>query len=439
MPIRQIPNTNQNYYLINFDSKGQERAADDGRVLSQLVLDELKNQPVTDIFVMSHGWLGDIDDAQTQYDKWMANLWSCADDIEAVKKKRPNFRPLLIGLHWPSKPFGNEDTGGAFALDLATEGDDVVGSAVESQLALLDASDEIRPQLETIYNAYLELDEPDSLPDEVRQAYLEINSKLGLDNEDRESFDPEDIFQNSLAADEENEDEFANFAGGFSWGDLLAPLRVLSFWRMKDRARSFGESGANGLLRKMQQAVAGRDIRFHLMGHSFGCIVVTAMTAGSSDATMATNPVHSIYLVQGATSLWGYCPKIPHANDKAGAFNRIIKNNRVKGAIVTTISEHDSAVGFFYPLAAGLKRQVDFAVELPKYGAIGAFGIQGLDDIAEGLTMGKKDHQYNFKAGRVYNLESSDVIKEKALVVGAHSDIAHPEVAHVWWQAVAID
>src|SRR5262249_10241171 len=69
----------------------------------------------------------------------------------------------------------------------------------------------------------------------------------------------------------------------------------------------------------------------------------------------------------------------------------------------------------------------------------GAFGIQGLDDIAEGLTMGKKDHQYDFKAGRIYNLESSGVIKEKALVIGAHSDIAHPEVAHAWWQAAMVD
>jgi hypothetical protein len=175
------------------------------------------------------------------------------------------------------------------------------------------------------------------------------------------------------------------------------------------------------------------------MGHSFGCIVVTAMTAGSSEATMAANPVHSLMLVQGAMSLWAYCAKIPHEPEKGGAFNRLVKHNRVKGAVITTLSEHDSAVGSLYPLAAGLKRQVDFAVALPKYGAIGAFGIQGLDDIAEGLTMGKKDHQYDFKAGRIYNLESSGVIRDKALVVGAHSDIAHPEVAHAWWQAVMID
>ncbi len=268
MPIRKIPNTDHDYYLINFDSDGRERAADDGQKLSDVVLGVLNSQPITDVFVMSHGWLGDIDDAQAQYDRWMANLWSCADDIEAVKRKRSNFTPLSIGFHWPSKPFGNEDTGGAFALDLNAEGDEIMNNAITDQLALLDASDEIRPQLETIFRAYLEIDEPETLPDEVRKAYLEINEKLGLDNEDREAFDPEATFQNAIEADRE-EIESASFAGSFSWGDLLAPLRVLSFWRMKDRARSFGESGGNDLLRKMQGTMAGRDARFHLHGPQF--------------------------------------------------------------------------------------------------------------------------------------------------------------------------
>jgi len=53
--------------------------------------------------------------------------------------------------------------------------------------------------------------------------------------------------------------------------------------------------------------------------------------------------------------------------------------------------------------------------------------------------MREKNHQYDFKPGRVYNLESSGVIRKKALLVGAHSDIAHPEVAHAWWQAVMVD
>src|SRR5262245_54671954 len=124
MPIRNIPNTQQPYYLINFDSDGKERAADGGAVLSQVVLDELKKQPVTAVFVMSHGWVGDLDDAKAQYDKWMANLWNCAEDRDAVMKKRPDFTPLLIGIHWPSKPFGNENSGGAFDFNAAGGTDD---------------------------------------------------------------------------------------------------------------------------------------------------------------------------------------------------------------------------------------------------------------------------------------------------------------------------
>jgi len=42
---------------------------------------------------------------------------------------------------------------------------------------------------------------------------------------------------------------------------------------------------------------------------------------------------------------------------------------------------------------------------------------------------------YNFKPGRIYNLESSNVIKNGGGFSGAHSDIAHPEVAHALWQA----
>lgn len=438
MPIRQIPNTDQPYYLINFDADGRERAADDGRLLSQVIVDELKTQPVTDVFLMSHGWLGDIKDAEAQYDRWLANLWSCSADLAAIKAKRPGFRPLLVGIHWPSKPFGDEETGGAFSSPVTDESDDVMSSAVSEQLALLDAPDMLRPHLETIYRAYLETEDPAALPAAVQQAYRELDRALGLSAEDdageRGGFDPEQIFQDARAADAEADDLAGSFGGGFSWGDMLAPLRVLSFWRMKQRARDVGESGANELLRNMKQAAAGRDVRFHAMGHSFGCAVVSAMIAGAPGKNNGS-AIDSLLLVQGALSLWAYCPTIPQAQTKAGYLHPLIKNRLVKGPILTTISEHDSAVGFFYPLAAGLKRQVDFGVELPKYGAIGAFGIQGLDDSAEGLVLKAKDAPYHFQPGHIYNLESSDVIRKKALVVGAHSDIAHPEIAHAWWQA----
>lgn len=62
---------------------------------------------------------------------------------------------------------------------------------------------------------------------------------------------------------------------------VLAPLYVLSFWKMKDRARRIGETGAHLLLLHLQQAAPAA--RFHCMGHSFGCIVVSAMIAGAQN------------------------------------------------------------------------------------------------------------------------------------------------------------
>jgi hypothetical protein len=50
---------------------------------------------------------------------------------------------------------------------------------------------------------------------------------------------------------------------------------------MKARGRKIGESAGTSLLEKMTKAVpAGKDVRFHLMGHSFGCIVVAGMVHG---------------------------------------------------------------------------------------------------------------------------------------------------------------
>ena len=46
------------------------------------------------------------------------------------------------------------------------------------------------------------------------------------------------------------------------------------------------------------------------------------------------------------------------------------------------------------------------------------------------------DFDYGFEPGHIYNLEASHVIKNGGGFSGAHSDIAHPEVAHAMWQAV---
>src|SRR5262249_45290730 len=176
---------------------------------------------------------------------------------------------------------------------------------------------------------------------------------------------------------------------------------------------------------------------FHLMGHSFGCIVASSMVAGPAGRGAASRPVDTLILIQGALSLWSYAHEIPSAPGRPGYFHPILRDGRVRGPIVTTQSEHDVAVGRWYPLAAGVRRQVDYNDQLPKDGAVGSFGLCGLDQRAEFGDLRPVSEGYGFEPGRIYNLESSAIIREdQGMFVGAHSDFAHPEVGHAVWSAI---
>src|SRR3954469_8292880 len=118
MSIHQVRGTEYSYYLVAHDKKGVERRESDGSLLSERVLRDVSGAPVTDIFIMSHGWRGDGPAAVAQYDAWSASLMTAAADIEEMKARRPGFRPMLIGWHWPSEPWGDEDAG-SFEMNVA--------------------------------------------------------------------------------------------------------------------------------------------------------------------------------------------------------------------------------------------------------------------------------------------------------------------------------
>ena len=440
MTIETIPNTDTSYYLLAFDKHGVERADDPdalaGKLLSDRVKQELRDQPITDVFLISHGWKGDIPAAKDQYNRWIGAMLECEADRERVREVRPGFKPLLIGLHWPSLPWGDEqlDTSG-MSFDI---GGDPLAPLVDDAADKIADTPAAKQALRTIFAAAMDDIAPPSLPDEVVEAYNILQREAGLSAEgpagapgsDAEAFDPEQVYQAEMADD-------AVAFGLPGIGGLLSVLQQLSFWKMKDRARQFGESGAGTLLRELMQIAAGGDVRFHLMGHSFGCIAVSATVAGAGGDAPLSQPVHSLFMVQGALSLWAYCSDIPVARGTPGYFHAIISGNKVSGPIVTTQSEHDTAVGRLYPLAAGIKRQVSFAPgELPKYGALGSYGIRGPGVEVEDLAMLPLDDSYDFSGGTSYNLESSEVIREGSGASGAHSDIDRPEVGHAFWAAV---
>jgi hypothetical protein len=70
--------------------------------------------------------------------------------------------------------------------------------------------------------------------------------------------------------------------------------------------------------------VAGHDVRFHLIGHSFGCIVASSILAGPHGRGYPVRPLDTLVLIQEALSLWSYCPQIPTAPGRPGDFHSIM-------------------------------------------------------------------------------------------------------------------
>jgi hypothetical protein len=141
-------------------------------------------------------------------------------------------------------------------------------------------------------------------------------------------------------------------------------------------------------------------------------------------------------LVQGALSLWSYCEKIPVAAGQSGYFRQLLQKRKVTGPVITTRSVFDTANGRYYPLGAGVANEVSYAPgELPRYGALGTFGAEGLGTASIDMPMKPVTEDYSFVAGKIYNLEASQFVRSGRGAAGAHNDIDGPEVAHAVWQA----
>ncbi len=426
-----VPGGEPGYHLVAFDARGEERPEAAGLHSRQLAA-RLVREPPTDVFVLSHGWNGDVPAAHRQYGAWVAAMAACPEDRAAADARPGGFRPVVVGVHWPSRAWGDEDLGStSFALpaDGAAAVADGVGRLVDSSAAALGDTPVVRGAVRTLVDSALEDPVPVTLPAPVRQAYARLDAALGpgaagegaAPGDDRAPFDPEAVYQACLL------EELASY-GSTSLGGLLAPLRVLTFWHMKRRARDVGAGGVATLLSTLQEAAP--DARVHLMGHSFGCIVVSAAVAA------ARRPVASLTLVQGAMSLWSFCSAIPSVPERPGFFHRVLADGLVAGPVLVTTSVHDRAVRTFYPIGAGARGQVDYAPDrLPTYGAIGTFGVRGpgirvVDDDLHAVGV-----PYDLQPGMVHDLRGDEVIRDGAGVMGAHSDITKPAVAHAVWQA----
>jgi hypothetical protein len=162
--------------------------------------------------------------------------------------------------------------------------------------------------------------------------------------------------------------------------------------------------------------------RIHLIGHSFGGRLVTAAAASSKTQKIAT-----LCLLQSAFSHNGF------SKSMSGFFRAVVDQGRIHGPILVTHTKNDTAVGLAYPLASRISgdRTAGFGDETDVFGGLGRNGAQQMQP---GETVTGKllaaGSSYTFAAGRFFNLEASEFIKE-------HSDITGREVASAVRRAIA--
>lgn len=468
MPLCHIDRANLDYYLVLFDNDGNERPEQDGSLISKK-LTEVVQEGITDVFFSSHGWKGDIPAAIRQYDAWIGVMAAQAADRDRARALDPAFKTMIVGVHWPSLPWGNEDARAALlgedeVDEFAVERQMDSGELVRRYAERIADTDAARAALTSILAAADDDDvkaqlEDGNMPPHLEQAYQTLFDQAGLGlggvaaapGSDQQTFTPALTLREWMSASGAHVGSSPGgqpglLGNGFRCNvkdTLLMPVRQVSFWAMKHRARRVGETGVHALLAELQKSAP--EARFHLMGHSFGCIVVSAAVSGPLDhgtvVSRLPRPVHSLFLVQGALSLWSFAQSIPFPPNVPGYFQPIsLPPALVSGPIITTRSKFDQAVGTFFPLGAKLGGELLLGEDperLPEFGGVGTFGIQGTAaDTTHDVPVLAISAEYGFAAGHIYNIDGSTVICHGCWPSGAHSDIAHPQIAHLFWQAV---
>ena len=141
MSVEHSPDHGIAYHLVCYDASGRERRGEQGLASDQIMAAATGEHP-SDIFFFSHGWNADPEAAVAQYGRWVDAMAARTGDRERLRARAGGFRPLLIGVHWPSRAWADEDlTSISYAVDSAPDmatqraGDPAVTDPVERLVA----------------------------------------------------------------------------------------------------------------------------------------------------------------------------------------------------------------------------------------------------------------------------------------------------------------
>lgn len=379
--------------MIRFTASGSERAHHHRRrsgrrplssatVAARLTAAADAGTPYTDVIVMTHGWLADKAGAEETFTAWAQ---TAAEALSGSVPPGRTFRPLVVGLCWPSRP----------------------------------------PMPGRRHR--------------FRTAPLLTSSPAGTE---RSSGREHPTVLDTVS--------------------LVVPWA--SFYTMKARAGRIGRTGAARTIRLIQTAAGTAHV--HLVGHSFGCVLLAESLVTGRGHPAAARPVATLFLVQGALSAWAFAAHDPYTR-AAGSVAEVVAADRVRGVLLATTTRWDFALGRVFPGAQFLDFVVTTMRHLPwRFGRLtrpgapprlaalghaGFAGVPGVRQMCLRRSTNASSTRLGMAPGRVHHLDCDDVLdtalapdpadprrtrRFDEFLVGAHSNLLHPELAAAFWEAV---
>jgi hypothetical protein len=372
---------------LEFDENG----AIDAAVVAQLT--QLLNAPgIEDLVVMSHGWKNDKADATTLYHTLWAN--ACRNFPAGRADKI-----VVAGVLWPAKAYRTDfdesalataNAGGALAVggggavtDLSQQqfdalladfasfigpsaADTVASARVAAQHLNATASHDLVKKGSAVVT--IDANSPDK---ELKGDSISI-ARASADRTEAQ------MLLSSLAAPPQlklapkvgTAMGLGSAVTGLFNGARAAVgrfLNQLTYFEMKKRAGVVGVSLTDKVLGKL---VPSREIRLHLVGHSFGGRLVTAAVHRWTATAASRVKLFSLVILQGAYSHNALSTLVE------GAFQSVI--GKPVGPIVFTHTHNDLACTLAYAIASRLSRDKTQGIgdASDEFGAMGANGPQ---------------------------------------------------------------
>jgi hypothetical protein len=400
------------YFEVHFDKDGKVSRGANLSIPSS----------VRDLFIISHGWRNNEEDACTLY----RGLFNSFRTVSEAFNADPS-RIGVLGVFWPSEAF-DESLASVAAAQRAVgnaAGRDATGTAIQNRLDQMKVFFDDPSQWEKLEAAKGKVRALETTAGReafvgtIRSLFEQPKTHPEDASDDFFERDADELMRDLRLADEDEPAALSSpgeTGGAAGLQDAFnsfkaAALRVLNYATYFEMKRRSGNVGRSGLASLIDRLAGNSDLgRIHLIGHSFGGRVVTSAAANAN-----TPKLKSMTLLQAAFSHNGFS-QMMH-----GFFRNVVDQKKVSGPVLITYSEFDRANGIAYPIASRLSQDKTqgFGDKTDVFGAIGRNGAQKMaeNEVVEGDLLAV-DKRYDFSAPKLYNLNGAAFIKDHGMVTG---------------------